>query len=64
MMLDESHDPKNIGHNSEELLMWAKEYPNLRNTTLLEQAIRIFFPLIFFFQFVFASYQLLNIFNM
>ena len=48
MMLDQSHDPKNIGHNSEEILLWAKEYPNLRNMTLLEQAIRIFFTLIFF----------------
>ena len=49
MMLDQSHDPKNIGHNSEELLLWEKEYPNLRNMTLLEQEIRIFFTLIFVF---------------
>jgi hypothetical protein len=53
MMLDQSHDPKNIGHNSEEILLWAKEYPNLRNMTLLEQAIRIFFTLIFFFSICF-----------
>lgn len=63
MMLDQSHDPKNIGHNSEEHLMWAKEYPSLRNMTLLEQSIRIFFTLIFFFPFVFTSYLLHDIFN-
>ena len=49
MMLDQSHDPKNIGHNSKELLPREKEYPNLRSMTLLEQAIRTFFTLIFFF---------------
>jgi len=47
MVLDQSHDPKNIGHNSDELLLWEKEYPNLRNMTLLEQEIRIFFTLTF-----------------
>lgn len=64
MMLDQSHDPRNVGHNSEELLLWEKEYPNETNITLLEQEIRIFFTLIFLFPFVFTSYLLRDIFNM
>lgn len=55
MMLDQSHDPKNIGHNITGLLLWEKEYPSLRNITLLEQEIRIFFTLIFFFFHLFSQ---------
>ena len=64
MMLDQSHDHKIIGHNSEEILLRAKEYPNLRNMALLEQAIRIFFTLVFFFPLFFTSYLLPDVFNM
>ena len=49
MMLYQSHDPKNIGHKSKELILWVKEYQNLRNMTSFKQAIRISFTLIFFF---------------
>ena len=64
MILDQSYDPKNLGQNSEELLLWEKEYPNLRNMSILEQAIRKFFTLnLFFFPFLFTSYLFPDIFN-
>jgi len=64
MMLYQSHDPKNTCHNRQELLPWEKASPNLRNMTLLGQAIGRFFTLILFFPFVFTIYILSDILSM